>query len=164
MDGWTLIEDEDMEIVWSKLYKDFHFKPSTKTFPSYNTPSPFIKYDISNCTAEELIRDFEEKSVKAFQRCTQPGELIYALDWQHDCYLVDARLEFPRHVPWRVDNGDWIISIHPDGDYHFFIAKDFSWGILGHPWEKTMTIFGEKLIKCLLKDKPLMFRKVLQLG
>jgi hypothetical protein len=34
---------------------------------------------------------------------------VYALDWQHDCYLVDVRLEFLRHVPWRVDNG--IISI-----------------------------------------------------
>ncbi|WP_246426664.1 DUF2716 domain-containing protein [Paenibacillus rhizosphaerae] len=31
-------------------------------------------------------------------------------------------------------------SIHPDGDYHFFFARDFSWGILGHPWEETITI------------------------
>ncbi|WP_376774520.1 DUF2716 domain-containing protein [Paenibacillus eucommiae] len=67
------------------------------------------------CYDEELIRDFEKKSIMAFQQCTLPEELIYDLDWQHECYLVDTRLEFPRHVPWRVDNGDWVISIHPDG-------------------------------------------------
>ncbi|NRF96210.1 DUF2716 domain-containing protein [Paenibacillus frigoriresistens] len=94
----------------------------------------------------------------------QPDELIYALDWQHECYLVDSRRKFSRLVPWRVDNVDWIISIHLDGNYHFFIARDFSWGILGHPWEETMTIYGENLIECLLKDEPRMLHKVLQRG
>lgn len=150
--------------MWSRFCKDFHFQPSTKTFPSYRTPSPFIKYDISNCYAEELIRDFEEKAVKAFQQCTRPGELIYALDWQHDCYLVNPSLEFPRHVPWRVGNEDWIVSIHPDGDYHFFLAKDFSWGILGHPWQETITIYGEKLISFLLRERPLMLHNVVERG
>jgi hypothetical protein len=164
MVGWTLLEDDDLKKVWARIYKDFDFKPSVKIFPSFRTPSPFIKYDISNCYAEELIRDFEDKSVMAFQQCTQPGELIYALDWEHECYLVDPRLEFPRHTPWRVDNGDWIISIHPDGDYHFFVATDFSWGILGHPWEKTITIYGEKFISSLIKHEPLMLHKVLQRG
>jgi hypothetical protein len=154
MGGWTILEDDELDKVWAKVNRDFHFKPGTKIFPSYITPSPFIKYDISDCYADELIRDFEEKSVMAFQQCTKPEELIYALDWQHECYLVDVRLEFPRHVPWRVDNGD----------YHFFLARDFSWGILGHPWEKTITIYGEKLISCLLKDEPLMLHKVLQRG
>lgn len=164
MDGWTLLEENEKKKIWSRFNKEFHFNPSTKIFPSYCTPSPFIKYDITKCHVEELFRDLEEKSVMAFQQCTQPGELIYALDWQHECYLVNARLEFPRHVPWRVDNGDWIISIYPDGDYHFFLARDFSWGILGHPWENTMTIYGEKFISCLLKDEPLMLRKVIERG
>lgn len=162
MNGWTLLEDDELELVWSRFYKNFYFKPSTTIFPAYSLPSPFIKYDISDRYTEDLIRDFEEKSVNAFQQCTKPEELIYALDWQHDCYLVDARLEFPRHFSWRVDNGDWIISIYPDGDYHFFLARDFSWGILGHPWEQTITIYGENFIRCLLKDKPYILHKVLQ--
>ncbi|MFX3640069.1 MAG: DUF2716 domain-containing protein [Candidatus Pristimantibacillus sp.] len=66
--------------------------------------------------------------------------------------------------PLEGDNGNWIISIYPDGDYHFFIARDFSWGILGHPWEKTITIYGEKLISYLLKDEPRMLNTVLQRG
>jgi hypothetical protein len=74
---------------------------------------------------------------------------------------IDPQLEFPTQIPWRVDNGDWIISIYPDGDYHFFIAKDFSWGILGHPWESTITIYGEKLIRFFSEYPPLMLQKVL---
>ncbi|MFX3640068.1 MAG: DUF2716 domain-containing protein [Candidatus Pristimantibacillus sp.] len=88
-------------MVWSRFNAHFDFRPSTRLFPSYSTPCPFIKYDISNSYTEDLIRDFEDKAVIAFQQCTQHGELIYALDWQHECYLVDARQEFPRHVPWR---------------------------------------------------------------
>jgi hypothetical protein len=61
-------------------------------------------------------------------------------------------------------HGEWIISIHPDGDYHFFLARDFSWGILGHPWEDTITIYGEKLVGSLLKEKPLMLHKVVKQG
>ncbi|MWC27673.1 DUF2716 domain-containing protein [Paenibacillus sp. MMS18-CY102] len=133
-------------------------------FPSYTAPGPFITYDISNCCKEEFIRDFEEQAVVAFQQCTLPGELIYALDWQHEGYLVDARLEFPRQPPESVDSGDWIISIHPDGDYHFFLARDFSWGNLGHPWEQTITVYGEKLIGCLLQNEPRMLQKVLLRG
>ena len=164
MDGWILLKDEEEEKVWSRFYKDFRFRPSTKISPAFSPPSPFIKYDISECHDEELIRDLEVKSVKAFQQCTQQGERIYALDWQHDCYLFDARLEFPKHVSWRVDNRDWIVSIHPDGDYHFFLARDFSWGVLGHPWENTITLYREKFIHSLAKEQPLMLQKVVQRG
>jgi len=146
---------------WSKIYNEFGFKPSTKRFPSFSTPKPFVKYDISNCYDEKLVRDFENKAVKAFQEITQPGELFYALDWQHECYWANPRLEFPTQIPWRVDNGDWIISIYPDGDYHFFIAKDFSWGILGHPWENTVTIYGGKLIRCFSAYPPILLQIVL---
>ena len=68
-------------------------------------------------------------------------------------------------LPRRVDNGDWIISVHPDGDYHGFVARDFSWGLLGHPWEETVTtISGEKLISSFDESAPLMFRNVIRCG
>ncbi|MGO4548038.1 DUF2716 domain-containing protein [Paenibacillus sp. 2TAB23] len=159
--GWILLTDEEEKELWSKFNKVFHPRPSKSIFPSY-IPTPFIQYDISNCYTEEFIQDFEDKAASAFQNCTTPGEHIYALDWQHDCYLVDARKEFPRHVPWRVDNGEWIISIYPDGDYHFFLASDFSWGILGHPWENTITIYGDKLLSCFSKTQPMMLHKVIK--
>ncbi|MCR8635331.1 DUF2716 domain-containing protein [Paenibacillus radicis (ex Xue et al. 2023)] len=161
--GWMSLTDEEEKELWSRFIKLFHPRPSKTIFPSY-IPTPFIQYDISNCYTEEFIRDFENKAASAFQSCTTPGEHLYALDWQHECYLVDARKEFPRHVPWRIDNGDWIISIFPDGDYHFFLASDFSWGILGHPWEESITIYGEKILSYFLKEHPLMLKRLIRQG
>jgi hypothetical protein len=96
--GWTPLIDEEQDVVWSKIYNEFGFKSSTKQFPSFSTPKPFVKYDTSNCYDEKLVRDFENKAVKSFQEITQPGELFYALDWQHECYWDRS--------PVRVSNTD----------------------------------------------------------
>lgn len=32
-------------------------------------------------------------------------------------------------------------TIYPDGDYHFFIAQDFLYGIMGHTWRKELWVF-----------------------
>jgi hypothetical protein len=37
----------------------------------------------------------------------------------------------------------------PDGDYHIFLAPDFSWGFFGHPWEWTICVFGAPLLATL---------------
>ncbi len=50
--------------------------------------------------------------------------------------LINAFKEFPRD-----DLDRWIIPAVPDGDYYFFIQKEFKWGILSHPWEKTITVW-----------------------
>lgn len=44
-------------------------------------------------------------------------------------------------------------TYYPNGDYRFFIACDFSCGILGHPWRKELWVFGEKLIEEFRKKK-----------
>ena len=31
------------------------------------------------------------------------------------------------------------------GDYYFFVAKDLTYGILGHSWQRIMVVFGERL-------------------
>jgi hypothetical protein len=46
----------------------------------------------------------------------------------------------------------------------FFIDKDFEWGLLGHPWERTITIFGKELIKGFKSHHPLMFQRTLRQG
>ena len=81
------------------------------------------------------------------------------MDWQHECYWIDPCLEFEK------DEFDELkVPVFPNGDYYFFIHKDFEWGYLGHPWEKTITIFGEGLITGFEKHQPKMFQKVLRQG
>lgn len=66
---------------------------------------------------------------------------------QHDAflYLPGENRETEWHDDARMCNV-YFPSYYPDGDYYFFIAQDFSYGILGHPWRKELYIFGEKLI------------------
>lgn len=44
-----------------------------------------------------------------------------------------------------------------NGDYYFFVKKDFSWGYFGHPWEKSICIFGDVFIKAIEEYKPQLF-------
>ena len=81
-------------------------------------------------------------------------EYMYALDWQHTGFRYDPKIEKCMKAPVfikdkRFAGGGYNVcfpTFYPDGDYYFFIGKDFSWGYLTHPWEKRVYIFGESLI------------------
>ena len=42
-------------------------------------------------------------------------------------------------------------EFYPNGDYYFFIAKDFRWGYLTHPWLKKAWVFGDNLMRLFQK-------------
>jgi hypothetical protein len=167
INNWIELTPSEEEKVWKRVYIEFQFKPSTSEFPSFFVPNPFITYDIStylNGSLDDVEWDFnyadlEEKALLAFQNVTSNDEYFYALDWHHPCYWVNPFLEFPRD-----EFNEWTIPIFPNGDYYFFIQKDFNWGFLGHPWEKTITIFGKELIKAFQKERPRMFNTILRTG
>jgi hypothetical protein len=47
-----------------------------------------------------------------------------------------------------------VVSFIPDGDYYIFITKDFGNIWFGHPWEKTVTVIGDRLIKAVKARQP----------
>ncbi|GIN84779.1 hypothetical protein J6TS2_11650 [Heyndrickxia sporothermodurans] len=167
INNWIELTHDEEKNVWSKILNDFQFSPSISKFPSFILPGAFITYNISTYLNwpgdleeyEMIYKDLEEKSLFAFQELTDPDEYFYALDWQHPCYWVNPYLEFPRD-----DFNEWTIPIFPDGDYYFFIQKEFNWGFLGHPWEESITIFGSELIEVFEKNCPKMFNTVLRQG
>lgn len=164
INNWIELTENEYETVWEKVNKQFKFKPSISEFPSYIVPHPFITYDVSLTVQglvefENLNKDLEEKSILAFQEITQKNEYIYALDWQHDCYWVNFHIDIPKD-----EDGSWFVPVYPDGDYSFFFSRNLEFGYLGDPWEKTVTIFGEKLIKAFNKDAPSLFQNVLRVG
>ncbi|GGI11504.1 DUF2716 domain-containing protein [Gottfriedia solisilvae] len=161
MKNWIELNDKERRNVWDNFDKKFNFEPSMKKFPSYSPSRPFITYDISSIWGaidhEELYFDLETKFLECFKLLTKPNEYFYALDWQHDCYSVNAFLEFPRDELNR-----WIIPAIPDGDYYFFIQENFKWGVLTHPWEQTITVFGKEIIEVIKDNKPKIFHTVLR--
>ena len=63
---------------------------------------------------------------------------MFALDWQHASY------EFYPHLFRAADEPrNWCIPALPSGEYHLLITEDHRLGSLGHPWEKTLCVFGE---------------------
>jgi len=167
MKNWIELSSVEYREVWDRIYDKFNFKPSVSNFPSFEVPSPFITYDTSLYsngsvdidTYNEIYSEFEEKSLLVFQERIQKNEYLYALDWQHPCYWINPHLEFLKN-----EFDEWTVPIFPDGDYYFFIHKNFEWGLLGHPWEKTITIFGIELIKGFEEHQPRMLQKILPQG
>ncbi|WP_433774290.1 DUF2716 domain-containing protein [Bacillus wiedmannii] len=163
MKNWTEFTDKEYDQILDRVYSEIEFSPSDSIFPSFKLPSPFITYDISHYFGESVdlnvYDEVEEKVLLVFKENTMPNEYIMALDWQHECYWVNPHLEFERN-----ESDEWIIPIIPNGDYYFFIHKDFKWGYLGHPWEKSITIFGRELIESFERNKPKMFQNVLRQG
>jgi hypothetical protein len=163
MTNWIPLNEIEYRKVWDRLNNDFNFEPSISKFPSFHSPSPYNTYDISSIWGslehDELYLDLENKFLLYFQELTQHDEYLFALDWQHECYLINAFKEFPRD-----DLDRWIIPAVPDGDYYFFIQKEFKWGILSHPWEKTITVFGNEILEVLKKNKPKLFHTIVREG
>lgn len=163
MKNWVPFSRQEYEQIWDRIYRDFKFEPSISNFPPFQVPPPFITYDISDYFGDladlDAYDDLEEQALDAFKEITSVDEYILALDWQHKCYWVNPRSEFEKD-----EFGEWTIPIFPNGDYYFFIQKDFKWGYLGHPWERSITIFGKELINAFDKHKPRMFCKILRQG
>lgn len=163
MRNWIPLSDEEDENVWDKVDQEFKFEPSVSKFPGFHLPQPFRTYDVSNYfgTSVDIDAhdDLEIKVLNAFQELTSTDEFLLALDWQHECFWINPFHEFPKN-----EFGEWPIPLFPDGDYYFFIEKNFRWGYLGHPWERSISIFGFDLIAAIENHKPKMFHRLLREG
>ncbi|MFP6325313.1 MULTISPECIES: DUF2716 domain-containing protein [Bacillus amyloliquefaciens group] len=134
------------------------WKPYSR-FASIKPPKPFQVFNVSQGFNDEkgnisFLEDAEVQILKAFQSCTLKQEFIYALDWQHECYL------FNPHAPIDKDEfGEWLVPVIPNGDYCFFIHQDFQWGLSGDPRQQTITVFGSPLIRAIERNAPVLFQK-----
>lgn len=145
-----VIADQELyNRIWDRVYEEFSFRPSVDT---QVTPFQFkMSYQVFELS--QLRWETAEEMIEQILRSVSDQE-IYALDWQHDAfvYLPGENREAQWYDTERKCNV-YFPTYYPDGDYYFFIAKDFSYGILGHPWRKELYIFGERLITELEKHR-----------
>ena len=153
MTNWTPISQNDNDKFWDKFYADFSFKPSVDPtyWPSIKTDKPNIKIDITDLWGdtydEENWVSLIKKGINSFVSISNPQDEIIVLDWQHECFNVNPR-QITVDTMLPNDNTSIMVpSFIPDGDYYIFLTKDFENIWFGHPWEKTITIIGDKLIK-----------------
>lgn len=150
--------------IWNYFYDTFSFNPSPNPehWPSIKSNRVNLKIDIKNLWGdtynETVFDDFEEKAIQAFTSINNDEEYVYVLDWQHDCYFVNMNRinEFKNDLISKYNHS---ISFIPDGDYYIFITKNLENIWFGHPWEKTVTLFGDKLINAFKESAPIFLRK-----
>lgn len=144
--------DEEYVKVWEDFDKAFNFRPSVHgPFPSITEPKDSITFSLEQNYNDALIDEFENVLSQAFIECGYGSKEVYYLDWQHECYATIIN-----------ENNDSWMSGFPDGDYAIFLSEDMSVGTFGHPWEYSICIFGELLVKAIIKHKPAIFQKVIR--
>lgn len=87
------------------------------------------------------------KGINSFVSITKPLDEIIVLDWQHECFYINPRLIAAEVMLPNDKTTNSSPSFVPEGDYYIFITKNFENVWFGHPWEKTITIVGDKLIE-----------------
>lgn len=148
--GWSLLEDSDE--FWDRFSSQFGFTPSmtAEDWPSIIEPTPSKTFDVKEVfggTATEnarLLILLAETYQSVFERAIADDECVVVLDWQHDCYLYNPHSGFD-YKKYE----DWPIEPYPNGDYYIFLTTDLSNGFFGHPWEKTICVFGGKFLSAL---------------
>lgn len=150
--NWSRIPQNDCDKIWHKFYTDFSFKPSScqADWPSIRTSKPNVKLKITDMWSgaydETKWLSLIQKGINSFCKIVDSEEEIIVLDWQHECYYINPRkIDVRTMLPTHNTSGQKP-SFIPDGEYYIFITKDFENVWFGHPWEKTITIIGDKLI------------------
>ena len=130
-----------MDDAWDRFYDEFLFKPNyyERILPAIHEPDPSITFDLSCEWTDQFVDEMAQEFLKAFRAVTPPGEQLYFLDWQHQCYLFEPHLADTRAS----------VPVLPDGDYHLFLDPEFRFGTFGHPWQQSLTVFGTRLLEAL---------------
>jgi hypothetical protein len=145
--------ERDYKLVWDKFESLYKFNPSVepKNWPGIIEPSP--SFTISLTESED--GDYPESEAitnyfrNIFNELEGSSKIRYILDWCHTCYYAPDKFE---KAPW----------VYPDGDYAICLNESMSCGTFGHPWEKTICIFGEPLIELTRHSFPSKLSRVIR--
>ncbi len=165
---FVVLSDAEHSAAWGRLDELVDFTPNSDPNAEerpfvFHTDVRHETYDLAWMIGkgrQALWRGFEETMLEICRRLCPEGSYLIALDWQHSSFHMWPQREPPNEefeeVPYEnapVGTLGWMSyrayypSFYPDGDYHFFLAQDYTWGFLGHPWRKEMCVFGEKALR-----------------
>ncbi|MBQ8959834.1 MAG: DUF2716 domain-containing protein [Ruminococcus sp.] len=133
-----VITDEKLyNDLWDRIYREYSFSPQNEKWLC-----PDIAYDVYR-----LGPVWDEKQAEIIDQifCRLVSGHMYALDWHHDCFIFDPHENIPFGYQYYDDSRDCTVyfpTYYPDGDFYFFIAADWSFGMFGHPWRNELIVTG----------------------
>ncbi|UNN05307.1 DUF2716 domain-containing protein [Rhodococcus opacus] len=146
---WSKLEKAERDSWWSTFNSKFDFRPGSKgdPHPGIVEPTPSVTFNLDiNMTTDDFRRHYDRLNSEVllgFRSVFPKGVEMIALDWQHPGYKF---FPFENGNPEDVE---WVVPIYPNGDYYSFFLQDLSEGTFGHPWQRTICIFGPKLTSTL---------------
>ncbi len=153
MKNWIKLNEVEYNEIFNFLDSIITFRPHAEN-NIVNLPMPNKVFDVSKNlgtgNSEEIYNDLHNKVLSTLQEITPQGDYVYALDWQHDCYLFDPFKEIDIN-----EFEEWLVSPFPNGDIVFFITKDRKNFYVADGIKMTIYISGENLINQFLKQRPL---------
>jgi len=159
--AWQPLSREEEEGAWARFRAAFDFPWGI--YPG-REPTPSITYAIGHAFDRDLTHryaledDLNRKTRAAFQRCIRPGEKMYALDWQHQCFWFDPHVSFDAD-----DVGAWGVPVLPDGDFYVFLPDDCRFCLYGDCINHTLAVYGHALIEAFASDQPTLFSRVIRI-
>lgn len=138
--------NEEYDRIWDAVFEKLRFHPSA--YPGVTT----FELDMPQRVYRLPMRVWDERQEALVENLFEQAihEEIYALDYQHPAYAYEPGEE---HLMEWYDEAKkanmYFPTYYPDGDYYFFVAKDLSFGWLGHPWQEKLIVFGEKMLHLL---------------
>jgi len=139
----------ELTSIWNDFKRDFEFRPSTheRDFPGIDEPTPSITYRLKEFGSmdPDLANAWALDVMKA---CQPQGTKIIALDWQHFCWWLDV------HLPDAIEDWERRIPLLPNGDYSIFLSRELNSGMFGHPWERSLCIFGGPFLEAIRRNPP----------
>lgn len=141
-----ITNDDEYNTIWDRLFSEFCFKPlydDWRDHPWIKVPQPSKAYKIASSYWDEKT---EMMVNSLFEKVSDRA--VYALNYQHDCFEYNPS----EHIPFQYsyEEGGFNIyfpTYYPNGDYHFFIDKDWTYGMFGHPWKQEIVVWGKELIE-----------------
>ncbi|MGF7232789.1 DUF2716 domain-containing protein [Arachidicoccus sp.] len=148
MNNWRLLDNKEFTLAWDFVYEKLLFQPYEKDKKLLKPPMVSKCFDISmfynDGFNEDLYKELHDYMLECFQNTSNFGDRIFVLDWQHSCYSFDSRLPFEKN-----EFGEWLIPVFPNGDFLFFLTKDFKNGIFADGVNLKITFWGNQFIDFL---------------
>ena len=140
----------DYDQAWAPFDERFAFKANfhERTQPAITLPPQSLVIDLAPVFAHEGPRfaaggaAINAAALRAFVWLAGSQEMT-ALDWQHTPY----RYSPAEHAVAELDY--WPVPVFPNGDYYIHFVPGLKWGTFGHPWQESLTLWGDELIESL---------------
>jgi hypothetical protein len=144
---WIELEYANGRRLWTDFVERFQFRPDVTAahWPAIVEPAPSVVWDLSPVFAGACPGGFETGSravaglvLSTLRDCVAERDTVAFHDGVHPSRLLRPHLaNDPEDVPgW--DTG----GLFPNGDYTIFVGRDDAFGLVGHPWEQSLCVFG----------------------